>query len=250
MTTSDRARLPYFQFYAGDFLASGKVALMEPHEGFAHVLLMCQAWLSTPPASVPDDDYVLAKWARMSIEQWRNSRPRVLSAWELIDGRWVQPRLREEWEKAIGAKVAQIEGGRKGGQRSAQGRVKGTSSQPSRVPQAFSEAYAESESDNTKTKTVAAIVGESDQRQEIVNLIVGCGIPAMKAIELARNPWLTPERLDYIIKLAVKSIPSGDRRGFIIAGIRDRYEADPTNGKVPEVAEYKPMPSGVWGKKW
>lgn len=106
--------MPFFQFYPSDFLASGKVAAMDTVEVGAHLLLMCQAWLGDPPATIPDDDFILSRWARMTVETWAGCKPRVLAAWELSGGRWVQPRLAAEWEKASANSQALSEAGRKG----------------------------------------------------------------------------------------------------------------------------------------
>lgn len=103
-------RMPFFQLYPADFLASGKVAAMTNAEVGAYFLLMCQAWMSDPPCSVPDSDPVLARWARMPLQEWLDARPAVLSAWELREGRWFQPRMESEWGKATKARAAHAYG--------------------------------------------------------------------------------------------------------------------------------------------
>jgi len=62
----------------------------------AHFLLICKAWFEDPPCTVPDDDVVLARWARLPLARWRKIKAGVLCAYYLgEDGRWHQKRLEE-----------------------------------------------------------------------------------------------------------------------------------------------------------
>jgi uncharacterized phage protein (TIGR02220 family) len=91
---------PYFPLYVRDFYSSGKVAAMSPTAVGAYILLLCQAWGEKPPASVPNDDTVLAAWARMDPVTWTEHKSVVLAAFRLgKDNRWHQPRLRDEFNK-------------------------------------------------------------------------------------------------------------------------------------------------------
>ncbi len=95
-------RAPYIRFYVNDFLGSNKVAAMSSAEVGAHVMLMCRAWTNDPPATIPDDDKVLARWARMSPAEWAQVKANVLAAWRVQeDGRLVQPRLQVEYNKML-----------------------------------------------------------------------------------------------------------------------------------------------------
>jgi uncharacterized protein YdaU (DUF1376 family) len=106
---------PYFPFYVDDFSSDGKVEAMTTEEVGAHILLMCKAWRETPAGSIPDNDRVLARWARMTPDQWADAKAGVLSAWCLSgDGRWHQPRLRREFQKLTNYQKSQSQNGRKG----------------------------------------------------------------------------------------------------------------------------------------
>lgn len=80
---------PYFAFHFADFQGDMDVLRMTPAEGGAFILLMCRAWLDSPPMSVPDDDKALAAYTRCTPAQWARMREGVLRAFIMgADGRW------------------------------------------------------------------------------------------------------------------------------------------------------------------
>ena len=91
---------PGFLFYVDDFVSDGKVEAMTTEEVGAYILLLCKAWREEPPGSIPDDDRILARWARMDSERWSACRTGVLAAFTLgTDARWHQKRMRKEFQK-------------------------------------------------------------------------------------------------------------------------------------------------------
>lgn len=105
---------PSFPFYVDDFTSDGKVELMTTEEVGAYLLLLCKAWKESPVGSVPDDDRVLARWARMTPEVWSASKPSVMSCFRLStrDGRYHQRRMQAEWAKMQRSKKVRIENAR------------------------------------------------------------------------------------------------------------------------------------------
>lgn len=94
--------IPAFLFYPDDFSSDGKVEAMTTEEVGCYVLLLCKAWRETPPGSLPSNDTLLARWARVSSVVWSESKARVMAAFQLrADGRWHQKRMRHEYEKAV-----------------------------------------------------------------------------------------------------------------------------------------------------
>lgn len=93
--------LPYIPFYVRDFTADGKVEAMTTEQVGAYTLLLCKAWLETPPCSIPNDDLVLAKWARVKPAAWKKLRPGVMACWTLDEqtGRYFQKRLKAEYDR-------------------------------------------------------------------------------------------------------------------------------------------------------
>jgi uncharacterized protein YdaU (DUF1376 family) len=91
---------PCFPFYVDDFSSDGKVEAMTTEEVGAYMLLLCKAWRERPPGSIPDDDRVLARWARLTPDRWRECRSAVLAAFIAgKDSRWHQKRMRKVYEK-------------------------------------------------------------------------------------------------------------------------------------------------------
>lgn len=93
---------PYFQFYPKDFASDGKVEAMSTTAVGAYILLLCKAWLETPPASLPNDDCTLARWSRVSSDEWAEVKTMVLAAFTPGAGnRLYQKRLRAEYDKLV-----------------------------------------------------------------------------------------------------------------------------------------------------
>lgn len=93
------SKAPYFPFYPKDFAADQHVEMMSTSGVGAYILLLCKAWHQEPPASLPDDDRVLSRFARMSRDEWSEVRDEVLAAFTLgSDGRLHQKRLRREYD--------------------------------------------------------------------------------------------------------------------------------------------------------
>lgn len=66
----------------------------------AYWLLLCKAWFEDPPGTIPDDDGILSRWARLTVEQWGEVKNQVLAAFnKKADGRWHQKRMKDEFAK-------------------------------------------------------------------------------------------------------------------------------------------------------
>lgn len=133
---------PYFRFYPRDFAASGKVEAMTTEAVGAYILLLGKAWHERPPCSIPNDQSTLARWARLSEDDWTRVMGRVLTCWTLRnDGRLYNARLESEWVKAREETSAKSEGGKRGAKkrwdshRSAIGNPMASSCQPDPNPQ-------------------------------------------------------------------------------------------------------------------
>ncbi len=106
---------PYFPFYPRDFASDGKVEAMTTEEVGAYTLLLCKAWLEEPAGSIPSDDAILTRWARLDAATWAKCRAAVLAPFVLgSDGRYYQPRMREEYAKLRRTFKGKSEGGKRG----------------------------------------------------------------------------------------------------------------------------------------
>src|SRR5262245_56374131 len=89
---------------------------MTTEEVGAYALLLCKAWHEDPAGSIPADDTILARWARLDTASWLRCRPAVLSCFVLsADGtRYYQKRMRNEYRKLRAVMNARREAGKKG----------------------------------------------------------------------------------------------------------------------------------------
>lgn len=98
MTKHDRP--PAFLLYVDDFVSDGIVEAMTTEEVGAYFLLLCKAWREEPAGTIPNNDRVLARWTRLTPDQWAECKPGVLAAFKLgTDGRYHQSRMRHEFQK-------------------------------------------------------------------------------------------------------------------------------------------------------
>ena len=110
-------RPPFFAFYPADFAGDITVEAMTTLQVGAYILLLCKAWQADPPASLPNDDAVLARLARLTPAEWSEVKAGVLSPFSLgTDNRWHQKRLRQEYEKAKALIKDRAKAGRSGAQ--------------------------------------------------------------------------------------------------------------------------------------
>jgi uncharacterized protein YdaU (DUF1376 family) len=65
----------------------------------AYVYLLCRSWHETPIATLPNDDYRLARMAKTTSEQWDEVRDQVLQNFQTDgNGRIFNARLKKEAE--------------------------------------------------------------------------------------------------------------------------------------------------------
>ena len=85
------ARFNGLTFWTDDFLAD--TFHLDAEETGAYVLLLMAAWRS-PACDLPDDNKLLARYARCSSRRWAlHMRRTMLPFWGVADGRWTQKRL-------------------------------------------------------------------------------------------------------------------------------------------------------------
>lgn len=109
-------KAPWFPFYAGDFLASPDVQLMEVHEVGAYLLLLLHSWQSNEPGYLPNDEGRLRRAARLSVDMWADCRELLLSKWPLAEnGLRHNPRLLREAGIQVARRERLANNGAKGG---------------------------------------------------------------------------------------------------------------------------------------
>ena len=110
---SDR-HLPWFKFFARDFLADQNVILMTPAERGLYITLQCSFWLA---GSIPTDPTMLARLCQTSSDEFLMLWPAVEPYFEERNGRLFHRELDMQRKGAIEAWQAKSAGGRKGAER-------------------------------------------------------------------------------------------------------------------------------------
>jgi len=121
------AKSPAFQFYPTDFLGDDKIQLMDAEEVGMYWLLCCVAWQQKPRGTLPNDDDLLARWARVKRDVWDSKNGNVKRCFKLKRGRLHQERLVREGKKQANWQEKSRQGGIKSGERRREGSLKGGS---------------------------------------------------------------------------------------------------------------------------
>src|SRR5687768_3344791 len=77
----------------------------------AYLLLLIVSWRSKE-TKLPDDDKILARYARCTAGQWKKLRPILEPFFTVKDGFWVQGRLNDEAKAVRSKKEAAAANGR------------------------------------------------------------------------------------------------------------------------------------------
>ncbi|HEY3967260.1 MAG TPA: DUF1376 domain-containing protein [Planctomycetaceae bacterium] len=104
----------YFSFHPRRFLADDVVECMTAEAVGAYCLLLFRAWDQVPPGSIPADDAVLARWARMDADSWSRIKPMVTAAFKFRGKRWHQKFMQEVFERIKKERDSKSIGGKKG----------------------------------------------------------------------------------------------------------------------------------------
>ena len=103
------AEFPALPLWTDAYL--GDTTHLDTTEHGAYLLLLMVAWRSADTA-LPDDDVLLAKYARCGVKMWRRLRPILAPFFAVENGRWVQLRLLEEKQKVVDRRDKQAANGR------------------------------------------------------------------------------------------------------------------------------------------
>lgn len=124
------AKAPAFQFYPGDWLASGNIILMTPEQEGGYIRLLCYDWSGD---GIVDNDAVLAALSRLG-EGWLNGGSEIIRKCFVPHpekpGFITNPRIQKEREKQRNWKEKSREGGLKSAASRGKGKGKGGSTKP------------------------------------------------------------------------------------------------------------------------
>lgn len=102
---------PAFQFYPADFLADENVALMSLAGRGAYITLMCYCWRE---GSMPSDMTKLGRLCGIDGSAMAQLWDELSPCFEVIDDRYIHPRLNKERAKQVEHKEERSESGKRG----------------------------------------------------------------------------------------------------------------------------------------
>lgn len=106
------AELPKLPLWTDAYL--GDTGHLTTIEHGAYLLLLITAWRSKD-GLLPDDDKMLARYTRLTLDKWRKMRPIIEPFFSVEKGVWKQGRLLDERDAAIAFSKRQSENGSSGG---------------------------------------------------------------------------------------------------------------------------------------
>ncbi len=106
--------LPWFPFFANDWLSSTDIELMSNAEEGAYVRLLCHEW-NAPDCGLPNDDFELARLSRLGAK-WKKSGPKLRQKFTLRGDRLFNDKLADLWRQAVDKSEAASRAGKKSGE--------------------------------------------------------------------------------------------------------------------------------------
>lgn len=103
------AEFPALQLWTDAYL--GDTTHLTTIEHGTYLLLLMTAW-RTSDCSLPDNDKVLARYARLTASQWVRIKPVIADFWRIENGRWTQRRLTDEYNAVRQKREAAASNGR------------------------------------------------------------------------------------------------------------------------------------------
>jgi uncharacterized protein YdaU (DUF1376 family) len=183
----------------------------------AYVLLLLAAWDETPVGTLPDDDLILAHFARVESVDWLAMKPIVMARFQpALKGRWSQKRMRIVYDDLKARqRVKKEESDQK--RANAKSGWKKRKHAPALHPQSGRVAVAMEKENETKknddvTDPAAAVFLDAE------------GFPADDPIR--RHPFCSAAQVQVAQKNADYKLSVGqlqDRRGYIVAAVTGRW---------------------------
>ena len=149
----------------------------------AYLLLLMTAW-RTSECALPDDDRLLARYARLDARQWKRMKPILAEFFVISDGKWRQRRLDDEREAVMTHKQKMSERGQAGaaakalktkGRHQAQARTSKPSAEAQDKRETSSHSHIEKDKDKSLSKKTLPDdwkpepFGEGSQSRRIVD---------------------------------------------------------------------------------
>ena len=249
---------PAFLLYTGDFLSSPDVQLMEAHEVGAYCLLLFNSWQSDCPGYLPADEGRLRRTARLSVQQWADSRDLLLGKFPLTDDGTARynPRLLTEARKQAQYRTLKAKAGQaSAAKRAAQATGVDWASTPVEPPPAQGAALnpvsikSQQAGNRNPTRVNPPENTCSDHSQQTGNLSLSISIPSSLRSEgevaaptsaptpRSEKKKATPPTLAEVQAYAAAQHPNSPAAGDEAAAFFDHFESNGWRvaGKTPMV---------------
>jgi uncharacterized protein YdaU (DUF1376 family) len=102
------AEFPALPLFTDAYL--GDTTHLSTMEHGAYLLLLIVSWRS-PGCRLPDNDTMLARYTRMTLDKWRKAKPILAPFFQIRDGFWHQARLQDEFQHLQSRKEQQRKAG-------------------------------------------------------------------------------------------------------------------------------------------
>lgn len=103
------AEFPALPLWTDAYL--GDTTHLSTTEHGAYCLLLMTSWRAKG-CCLPDDDALLARYTKMTLDKWRKVRPILAPFFTIADGIWAQPRLQDEMQLLQSRRNQQSEAGK------------------------------------------------------------------------------------------------------------------------------------------
>ena len=169
------AEFPSLPLFTDAYLADTTHLTTTEHG--AYLLLLMTAW-RTPGCYLPDDDVMLARYAKMTRDKWKKIRPTLVQFFRVRDGQWHQARLQDELQHLQSKKSQQSKAGKASATAKAlKRRNRDAASVDDPLQRNATENSTPRPTPNTVTKVTGAEALSDDPKKMIFNL----GVPMLTA---------------------------------------------------------------------
>jgi uncharacterized protein YdaU (DUF1376 family) len=115
--STHRPPCPFMKFYPTDFLGDSVVCMMSTTAVGAYILLLCHAWQQPERGTLPNNRKLLARWSRLTLDEWDDVKDEVLLAFHDKGDMLVQNRMVAEATDAESRRKKLSEAGKRGSEK-------------------------------------------------------------------------------------------------------------------------------------
>lgn len=234
-----------------------RTELLSPLARAAFVDLRSSAWTAdkrqAPPCSLPDDDVLLARFARLERNEWKKVRSEVRALFVVRDGHLIDEQLLATWVEAHAAYERRAAAGSAGGNATSNARKKGQPESTNAGSNGSSNAAVNAAENDSKP---AAKTQQSELNRAVPPVPTGTGVVQHLASASALAPSGAALRAPDATGSAERSARLRELQDEYAAKLRERYrhwaEKRPEEARLLDQVERSKLGLPVEGElaKW